>query len=80
MKKILLVVDMQNDFITGPLGNEDCKAVVEPIRKLITEQSWDTIRFTADEHIKANGLFGGRLLMATKRSKATFESYMQPTP
>ena len=54
MKKILLVVDMQNDFITGPLGNEDCKAVVEPIRKLITEQSWDTIRFTADEHIKAN--------------------------
>ncbi len=53
MKKILLVVDMQNDFITGPLGNEDCKSVVEPIRKLITERSWDTIRFTADEHIKA---------------------------
>lgn len=54
MKKILLIVDMQNDFITGPLGNEECKAVVEPIRKLIVEQSWDTIRFTADTHLDAN--------------------------
>lgn len=54
MKKVLLVVDMQNDFVTGPLGNDDCKAVIEPIRKLIVEQNWDTIRFTADEHIRAN--------------------------
>lgn len=50
MKKILIVVDMQNDFITGPLGNDDCKAVVEPIKKLIENESWDLIRFTADTH------------------------------
>ena len=53
MKKMLLVVDMQNDFITGPLGNEDCKNTVEPIKNLIQGEEWDTIRFTADEHIRA---------------------------
>lgn len=51
MKKILVVVDMQNDFVTGVLGNKDCQAVVEPIKKLIEENSWDTIRFTIDDHI-----------------------------
>lgn len=24
MKRILVVVDMQNDFTTGPLGNAEC--------------------------------------------------------
>ena len=54
MKKLLLVVDMQNDFITGPLGNEDCKNTVAPIKDLIQNEKWDTIRFTADEHIRAS--------------------------
>ena len=26
MKRILVVVDMQNDFTTGPLGNAECAA------------------------------------------------------
>ena len=25
MRKLLVVVDMQNDFIDGPLGNDECK-------------------------------------------------------
>lgn len=54
MKKILIVIDMQNDFITGALGNEDCKKVVEPIKKLIEDNVWDEIRFTADEHVGGN--------------------------
>lgn len=33
MKKLLLVIDMQNDFITGALGNEDCKQVVSHVIK-----------------------------------------------
>ncbi len=27
MKRILVVVDMQNDFTTGPLGNAECARV-----------------------------------------------------
>ena len=26
MKRILVVVDMQNDFTTGPLGNAECSS------------------------------------------------------
>ena len=29
--KILVVVDMQNDFITGPLGNEDTKGIIKNV-------------------------------------------------
>ena len=28
MKKILVVIDMQYDFIEGMLGSEDCRALV----------------------------------------------------
>jgi len=31
MKKILVIVDMQNDNITGPLANDDAKAIVDKI-------------------------------------------------
>ena len=41
---------MQNDFTTGVLGNDDCKAVIEPIKKLIESGGWDDIRFTMDDH------------------------------
>lgn len=34
--EILIVVDMQKDFITGCLGNESTRAVVEPVCDLIT--------------------------------------------
>ena len=27
-KKLLVVIDMQKDFITGPLGNDECRAIV----------------------------------------------------
>ncbi|MDO4793993.1 MAG: isochorismatase family cysteine hydrolase [Filifactor alocis] len=29
--KLLVVIDMQNDFITGVLGNEECRAVVPKV-------------------------------------------------
>ena len=31
MKKLLVIVDMQNDFITGPLGSEEAKAIVNGV-------------------------------------------------
>lgn len=33
MKKTLIVVDMQNDFIDGSLGTKEAQAIVEPVKK-----------------------------------------------
>ena len=35
MKKVLLVIDMQNDFVTGALKNPDAEAIVDGIVKRI---------------------------------------------
>lgn len=31
MKKVLVIIDMQNDFIDGPLGNDECKQAVPAV-------------------------------------------------
>lgn len=48
--RVLVVVDMQNDFITGTLGNADCKEVVSSVVKVITEGDYDEIVLTRDTH------------------------------
>lgn len=48
--KILVVVDMQNDFITGPLGNSECQAVVSKVVDLIQSDEYDEIYVTRDTH------------------------------
>lgn len=50
MKKILIVVDMQYDFITGPLGNKECEASVPQVVKVINEGNYDQIIMTRDTH------------------------------
>ena len=35
--KFLIVIDMQNDFVYGPLSNPDTKAVVPAIKNKIKE-------------------------------------------
>lgn len=50
MKKVLVVVDMQNDFITGPLGNKDCEAVVPEVIHVIENGNYDSIYVTYDTH------------------------------
>ncbi len=35
MKKILIVIDMQNDFISGSLANAQAQAIVSPIAALV---------------------------------------------
>ena len=49
-KKILIVVDMQNDFITGPLGNDDCRNAVKGCVELCEDETFDNIIFTRDTH------------------------------
>lgn len=50
--KVLVVVDMQNDFITGSLGTPEAQAIVPNVKKKIEEYraNGDTIIFTRDTH------------------------------
>lgn len=50
--KILIVVDMQNDFVTGALANPVAKAIVPKIAKKIEKykRKKDRIIFTRDTH------------------------------
>lgn len=50
MKKILVVVDMQNDFITGCLGNDECRAVVPAVIDVISSGEYDHVYVTMDTH------------------------------
>lgn len=50
MRKILVVVDMQNDFVTGCLGNAECEASVEEVVKVIKSGKYDEVAITRDTH------------------------------
>ncbi len=50
--KALVIVDMQNDFVTGALGSEDAKAIVGNVREEIlkAKENGDMLIFTKDTH------------------------------
>lgn len=48
--KVLVVVDMQNDFITGSLGTKEAQGIVENVVKKIKTTDADLILFTQDTH------------------------------
>lgn len=52
--KVLVVVDMQNDFITGSLGTKEAQAIVPNVKKKIEEavKNGDLIIFTKDTHFR----------------------------
>lgn len=52
MKKTLIVIDMQNDFIDGALGTPEAQAIVPNVKKKIEEYRarGDEIIFTKDTH------------------------------
>lgn len=52
MKKTLIVVDMQNDFINGSLGTIEAQSIVEKVKDKITkyQNRGDEIIFTRDTH------------------------------
>ncbi len=54
MKKTLIVVDMQNDFIDGSLGTKEAQQIVENVKKKIAayEKEGAEIIFTRDTHQK----------------------------
>ena len=49
MKKLLVIVDMQNDFIDGSLGTPEAQAIVSKVIDKIN--SWDgEVAYTMDKH------------------------------
>ncbi len=52
MSKVLIVVDMQNDFVTGTLGSKEAQAILPNVKSKIKEYAdrGDRIIFTRDTH------------------------------
>lgn len=52
MKRLLVVVDMQNDFIEGSLGTKEAAAIVSAVKRKIEdyEKAGDEVVFTMDTH------------------------------
>ncbi len=47
--KLLVVVDMQNDFVTGSLANKDAEAIIDPMEEFIRDYDGEVV-FTKDTH------------------------------
>ncbi len=47
--ELLVVVDMQKDFIDGSLGTQEAQAIVGPVKKMIQEFSGEVV-YTMDTH------------------------------
>ena len=50
MKKLLIVIDMQNDFIDGALGTPEAEAIVEAVKEKIRSYPPADILATMDTH------------------------------
>lgn len=50
MRKLLIVVDMQKDFIDGSLGTAEARAIVEPLVELVRQYEPQNIIATRDTH------------------------------
>ena len=50
MKKILIVIDMQNDFIDGALGTPEAVAIVENVKAKIRSYPKENVFATRDTH------------------------------
>lgn len=48
-KRFMIVVDMQNDFISGALGTEEARSIVKNVRKKL-ESFEGSVIFTRDTH------------------------------
>ena len=49
MKKLLVVIDMQVDFVSGALGTKEAEAIVPAVVEKITEFDGDVV-YTRDTH------------------------------
>ena len=50
MKKALVIVDMQVDFLTGALGNKECAETVGKVLDVLAANEYDAVFATRDTH------------------------------
>ena len=50
MNNVLIIVDMQNDFTSGVLGNKECEAAVQKVVDVINNNEYDEVYLTKDTH------------------------------
>lgn len=55
MKKLLIVVDMQNDFVDGSLGTKEAEEIVAHVKAKVEryQEQGDDVIFTRDTHTEA---------------------------
>jgi len=55
MDKLLIVIDMQRDFVTGVLGSDAAQGIVAPVAQKISEyrRGGQRVLYTADTHTQA---------------------------
>ena len=49
-QRTLLVIDMQNDFISGSLAVQGAEELLAPLSEVMKDNVWDQIIFTKDWH------------------------------
>lgn len=90
MKDILIVIDMQNDFINGVLGTENATDLIKPIKNRIKEYDdagsldggYSRIYFTKDTHFDNDHTYLRKddTLVNMTNYKETLEAKYQPKP
>ena len=70
MKNILIIIDMQNDFIYGKFSNKNAQKIVNPIFQEIEQNTvpYDKIIFTKDKHEKDEFI-----TVSPNKNKITYE-------
>ena len=85
MKQAILVVDILNDFVTGALGCDRAKGIVEPNRKLLAaaRKAKIPVIFSNDAHIKGIDaelkLWGDHAIIGTKGAEVIPELKLSKT-
>ena len=52
MKKLLVVVDVQNDFVDGSLGTREAEGIIDNVVELIGDEQFDEVVYTKDTHFE----------------------------
>ena len=81
--KALIVIDMQNDFISGSLGTPEAQAIVPKVQEKLENYSilYDEVIFTQDTHFDYNyfDTNEGKHLPVRHCIKATYGWFVHPS-
>jgi nicotinamidase-related amidase len=83
MKAAVLVIDMLNDFVTGKLGNERVRSVIDPLQHLLerARASGVPVVYIGDAHLPRDpemAVWGPHAMKGTKAAETIPELAPQP--